>query len=113
MMNAIYVLVKCLFKCFALLSIRESVFLLLICENYLYTLDICLLPDSVLQKFFPPIYGLIFHFLNNAFQRIEVLNFTEAQFILFFFLRFLLCVLSKKSLPNPGHQDFPLEMLQF
>lgn len=54
-------------------------------------------------KYLLPVCGLLFHFLNSGFQRIDALNFAEVQIIIFF--RFhILC--PKKSLPNARSQRF-------
>ena len=44
-------------------------------------------------QYFLLVFGLPFHFLKDIFQRAKVLNFDEIQFINFFFIDHIFCVL--------------------
>ena len=38
------------------------------------------------SNYFFPVCGLLFHFLNGAFQRVEVLNFMHSNLFIFFLM---------------------------
>lgn len=59
----------------------------------------------VSYKNFLPVCGLVFYLFNRVLQRAEVLNFDEFQYIN---VSSMVCVISKKSLPNPSHKYFLL-----
>lgn len=95
--------IMCLFRSFA----QWVVFLLLNLMNSLYLLATSPLSDTCfcINKYFLLLCGLSFlFFFNSVFQRPEVLNFNEAQFINFSFYGSCFCILSKKSFPNPRSQ---------
>ena len=91
-------LMKCLYKCFVHL-LFGLLFLLLSLVSYLYILYETFL-RYIICKYFLPVYSLFFSSLNSIFYRINVLNFNRFQFIIFFFMDYVLVVMSKNYLPN-------------
>lgn len=62
----------------------------------------------MIGKYFLPDCGLIFHLHNIAFQRSEVLNIDQVQFINFHFLDHVFGVKYPKSLPNSKSRILPV-----
>lgn len=56
----------------------------------------------MIWKYFFPVHGLFFHFLNNIFQGTKILNFDEVQLTFFFFFALWIMLLFSyfRSLPN-------------
>ena len=90
-------LMKCLYKCFVHF-LFGLLFLLLSLVSYLYILYETFL-RYIICKYFLPVYSLFFSSLNSIFYRINVLNFNRFQFIIFFFMDYVLVVMSKNYLP--------------
>lgn len=61
-------------------------------------------------KYFIPVSGLSFNFLNSVFPRTDILNFDEVQFINFFLTDYVFNVISKKLYLIQGHKDFLLRL---
>ena len=75
--------VKCLFILYPTFELH--------CKSF-YILDMSLFWYMCCQYLLLA-FGLPFHFLNDIYQRAEVLNFDEIQFIIFFLIDHTFCVL--------------------
>ena len=59
----------------------------------------------VARRYFLPVCGLSFHYLDSVFYRAKVFHFNEVQLISYFF-HCAFGIISKKSLPNPRSYRF-------
>lgn len=83
-------LVKCLSKSFAHFKIRLLSYDWVLRELFIYFQDTNPLSDYLFDKYFLPICGLTFHFLNSGVFWKENCNFDEVQFIIFSFIYLML-----------------------
>ena len=60
----------------------------------------------IICKYFLPLCDLSFHSLKNVFQRVEIFNFYEVQFLNLWLMNNHFSVISKKSLFNPRSRRF-------
>ena len=62
----------------------------------------------MIGQYFLPVCGLLFHLHNIVFQRSEILNIDQVQFINFHFMDHAFGVKYQKSLPNSKSQIFSM-----
>ena len=99
MMLSIFLYTNCTSSLARCLFISLPIFNGVVCVRVLCIFEAESLLDVCWQKFFLPVCGLYFDFLNMAFHRVEILNFIKSMIFLALFLwvAFLCCVKTQSS----------------